>query len=105
MGIATPLYLINLLSILVINAIVLAISEGRVVLIKRSGEVVLINLILLLVYGRSNVFLERVHISQQFKNFTHRWLGIVAIVECTIHLITALSPFRSGARPFTSRPF
>ena len=102
MGIATPLYLISLLSILAINATVLAISKGRAVLIRRSGEAVLINLILLLVCGRPNVFSERVHISQQFKNFIHRWLGIVAMAECIVHLIAALSPIRSGTRPFTS---
>jgi hypothetical protein len=60
MGIATPLYLIGLLSIIAINATVLAISKGRAVLIKRSGEAVLINLILLLVCGRPNVFSERI---------------------------------------------
>jgi predicted ferric reductase len=102
MGIATPLYLIGLLSILAINATVLAISKGRAVLIKRSGEAVLINLILLLVCGRPNVFSERVHVSQQFKNFIHKWLSIVAIIECAVHLTAALSPIRSGTRPFTS---
>jgi hypothetical protein len=101
-GIATPLYLIGLLSIIAVNATVLAISKGRAVLIRRSGEAVLINLILLLVCGRPNVFSERIHISQQFKNFIHRWLGIVAIVECAVHLTAALSPIRSGTRPFTS---
>ena len=102
MGIATPLYLVGLLSILAINATVLAISKGRAVLIKRSGEAVLINLILLSVCGRPNVFSERIHISQQFKNFIHRWLSIVAMVECAVHLTAALSPIRSGTRPFTS---
>jgi hypothetical protein len=102
MGITTPLYLLGLLSILAINATVLAISKSRAVLIKRSGEAFLINLILLLVCGRPNVFSERVHISQQFKNFIHRWLSVVAIVECAVHLTAALSPIRSGTRPFTS---
>jgi len=71
-GITTPLYLISLLFILVINATVLAISKGRAVLIKRSSKAVLINLILLLVCSRPNVFSKRVYISQQFKNFIHR---------------------------------
>ena len=101
MGITTPLYLIGLLSIIAINATVLAISKGRAVLIKRSGEAVLINLILLLVYGRPNVFSERIHISQQFKNFIHRWLSIVAIVECAVHLTAALSLIRFDMRTFT----
>jgi hypothetical protein len=101
-GIDTPLYLISLLSILANNATVLAISKSRAVLIKRSGKAFLINLILLLVCGRPNVFSERVYISQQFKNFIHRWLSVVAIVEYAIHLTAALSPIRSGTRPFTS---
>lgn len=101
-GITTPLYLIGLLSILAINATVLALSKSRAVLIKQSGEAVLINLILLFVCGRPNVFSERVHISQQFKNFIHRWLSIVAIIECVVHLTVALSQIRSGTRPFTS---
>lgn len=104
MGIATPLYLICLLAILAINATVLAISKGRAVLIKRSGEAVLINLILLLVCGRPNVFSERVQVSQQFKNFTHRWLSFVAMAECVVHLAAALSPIRPSTRPFTSAP-
>ncbi|KFX95274.1 hypothetical protein O988_05876 [Pseudogymnoascus sp. VKM F-3808] len=101
-GIATPLYLIGLFSILAINITVLAISKGRVVLTKRSGEAVLINLILLLVCGRPNVFTEHVRVSQQFKNFTHRWLSIVAMAECAVHLTAALSSIRPGTRPFTS---
>ncbi|KAL5350970.1 ferric-chelate reductase Frp1 [Pseudogymnoascus australis] len=101
-GIATPLYLIGLLSILAVNVTVLAISEGRVVLIKRSGEAVLINLILILVCGRPNVFSEHVQVSQQFKNFTHRWLSIVAMAECAVHLTAALSSIRPGTHPFAS---
>ncbi|KFX88540.1 hypothetical protein V490_07554 [Pseudogymnoascus sp. VKM F-3557] len=104
MGIATPLYLIVLLTILAINVTVLAISKGQAVLIKRSGETVLINLILLLVCGRPNVFSEHVQVSQQFKNFTHKWIGIVATAECVVHLTAALSPIRPGTRPFTSAP-
>jgi hypothetical protein len=72
MGITIPLYLLSLLSILAINTTVLAISKSRAVLIKRSGKAFLINLILLLVYSRPNVFSERVYILQQFKNFIHR---------------------------------
>jgi hypothetical protein len=62
MGIAILLYLIGLLSILAINAIVLAISKGRVVLIKRSSKAILINLILLLVCNKPNVFSKRVYV-------------------------------------------
>jgi len=61
-GIATPLYLIGLLSILVINVVVLVILKGRVVLIKRSSKAVLINLILLLVCDKPNVFSKHVHV-------------------------------------------
>ncbi|KFY12639.1 hypothetical protein V491_06706 [Pseudogymnoascus sp. VKM F-3775] len=104
MGIATPLYLISLLSILAINVTVLAISKGRAVLIKRSGEAVLVNLILLLVCGRPNVFSEHVQVSQQFKNFTHRWLSIVAMAECAVHLAAASGPIRRGPHPLTSAP-
>ena len=57
---------------------------------------------LLLVCGRPNVFSERLHVSQQFKNFIHRWLSVIAMVECAVHLTAALSPTRSGTRPFTS---
>ncbi|CZR65337.1 uncharacterized protein PAC_15237 [Phialocephala subalpina] len=57
--------------------------------------------------GRANVSSSLLvyslyHISQQFKNFIHRWLSIVAMVECAVHLTAALSPIRSGTRPFTS---
>jgi hypothetical protein len=103
-GIATPLYLICLLSILAVNATVLATSKGRAVLIKRSGEAVLINLVLLLVCGRPNLFSERVPVSQQFKRFTHRWLSFAAMAECVVHLAAALSPIRPSTRPFTSAP-
>lgn len=73
-----------------------AISKGQAVLIRRSGEAVLINLILLLVCSRPNVFCERAHISQQFKNFIHRW------PSSAVHLTAALSPIRSGTRPLAS---
>ena len=63
-GIATPLYLIGLLSIVAIDTIVLAISKGRVVLIKQSSKAVLINMVLRLVCGRPNVFSKCIHISQ-----------------------------------------
>lgn len=101
-GIATPPHLISLLSIVAVNATVLAVFESRSVLIKRSGEAVLVNLTLLLICGRPNAFLEPIHISRQFVNFIHRWLGFVAMVECVIHLVAALSLIRSGTRPFTN---
>lgn len=101
-GLATPLYLFALLLILAINTIVLTISKDPAVLRQRSGEAVLVNIILLLVCGRPNVFSERVHVSQQFKNFIHRWLGIIAMVECIVHLTAALTPIHSSTRPFSS---
>jgi hypothetical protein len=71
------------------------------VLIKRFNKAVLINLILLLVCSRPNVFSKCVYILQQFKNFIYKWLSIVAIIKCAVYLIAALSLIRSGTRPFT----
>ncbi|KAJ8068546.1 hypothetical protein OCU04_004096 [Sclerotinia nivalis] len=54
----------------------------------------LINLVLLLLFGRSNVFAKRIPISQQFRDFIHAWLGVVAIAECVILLVADLSALR-----------
>jgi hypothetical protein len=100
--IATPLYLLGFHSILVISSAVLTISKGRTVLIRRSGEGVSINLILLSVCSRPNIFSECVHVSHQFISFIHRWLSIVAIIECAVHLTAALSRIWPSTRPFAS---
>lgn len=100
--IAILLYLLSFHSILVISSAVLTISKGRTVLIRRSDEGVSINLILLSMYNRPNIFSKCVHVSQQFISFIHRWLSIVTIIECAVYLIATLSRIWPNTRPFAS---
>lgn len=62
MDIIIPLYLLDLFFILTINITVFAIFKSQVILIKRFDKAFLINLILLLIYNRFNIFFKRVYI-------------------------------------------
>ena len=91
LGIITPLYLFLLLVILALNTTLLAVSQSRPILIRRSGNAFLINMILLIFGGHPNIFSDRIDISSGFKCFLHNWLGIVALLEVIVHVATALS--------------
>jgi hypothetical protein len=70
-GIATPLYLIALLVILAVNITLLAISRSHLILIKRSSNVFLVNLTLLIFSGYPNIFSNCINVSKEFKCFLH----------------------------------
>ncbi|PQE03471.1 FAD-binding domain-containing protein [Rutstroemia sp. NJR-2017a BBW] len=98
LGIASPLYLLALLIILAFNITLLAVFRSRLILIKRSGNAFLINFILLIFGGHPNIFSDRINISREFKCFFHNWLGAIALLECIVHVGTALglTQFRVG---------
>jgi hypothetical protein len=77
LGITTPLYLITLLIILVVNITLLALSGSRLILIKRSGNAFLINLVLLIFGGHLNIFSNRMNVLTEFRCFFHKWLGAI----------------------------
>ena len=101
-GIATPLYLIALLVILAVNITLLAISGSRLILIKRSGNAFLVNLTLLIFGGHPNIFFDRISVSKEFKCFLHQWLGAVALLECIVHVVVALSLTQFRVNIFSS---
>jgi hypothetical protein len=98
LGITSPLYLLALLVILALNITLLAVCRSRLILIKRSGNAFLINLILLIFGGHPNIFSDRINVPREFKCFLHNWLGAIALLECIVHVATALSltQFRVG---------
>ena len=87
----SPIYLLALLVILTLNITLLAVCRNRLVLIKRSGNALLINLILLIFGGHPNIFSDRVSVPREYKSFLHHWLGAIALLECIVHVATALS--------------
>jgi hypothetical protein len=101
-GIATPLYLIALLVILAINITLLAISKSHLILIKRSSTAFLVNLTLLIFSSHPNIFSNQINVSKEFKCFLHQWLSAIALLECIVHIVVALSLTQFRVNIFSS---
>ena len=70
-GITSLLYLLALLVILALNITLLAVCRSRLILIKRSSNAFLINLILLIFGGYFNIFSNRINVLREFKCFLY----------------------------------
>jgi hypothetical protein len=91
LGITSPLYLLALLVILALNITLLAVCRSRLILIERSNNIFLINLILLILSGYPNIFSDCINIPREFKCFPHNWLGAITLLEYIVYIATALS--------------